>query len=96
MKTAKKAMTGGEIVKTIAEKTGLKSKDVKGVFGELQTIAYAGGEDGEVRDPAACDAEAEAQEGHEGWGEDDVRQGGEGGGEAREEGCEGLPRQGPQ
>merc|ERR1719421_358514 len=34
-------MTGGEIVKTIAEKTGLKAKDVKGVFGELQTIAYA-------------------------------------------------------
>ena len=26
---------------TIAEKTGLKSKDVKGVFGELQTIAYS-------------------------------------------------------
>merc|ERR1719155_399078 len=41
MKAAKKAMTGGEIMKTIAEKTGLKPKVVKGVFGELQTIAYA-------------------------------------------------------
>ena len=34
-------MPASVIVKTIAEKTGLKSKDVKGVFGELQTIAYA-------------------------------------------------------
>merc|ERR1719174_3669049 len=41
MKSAKKAMTGATIMKTIAEKTGLKSKDVKGVFSELQTIAYA-------------------------------------------------------
>jgi nucleoid DNA-binding protein len=35
-----RAMTGGDIQKTIAQKTGLKAKDVKGVFGELQTIAY--------------------------------------------------------
>merc|ERR1711881_644857 len=41
MKATKKAMPASVIVKTIAEKTGLKSKDVKGVFGELQTIAYA-------------------------------------------------------
>merc|ERR1719359_2464387 len=41
MKSGKKAMTGGEIVKTIAEKTGLKPKEVKGVFDELQTVAYA-------------------------------------------------------
>merc|ERR1739848_763718 len=40
--------------------------------------------------------EAEAQAGHEGWGEDDVRQGGQGGGQAREEGGQGLPRQGPE
>merc|ERR1711988_2029956 len=40
MKTAK-AMAGGVIVKTIAEKTGLKAKEVKGIFSELQTIAYA-------------------------------------------------------
>merc|ERR1719146_541775 len=40
MKTTKKAMAGGAIVKTIAEKTGLKPKDVNGVFSELQTIAY--------------------------------------------------------
>merc|ERR1712054_299816 len=39
-KAGKKAMTGGEITKTIAEKTGLKTKVVKGVFSELQTIAY--------------------------------------------------------
>merc|ERR1711959_374852 len=36
----KKTMAGGVIVETIAEKTGLKSKDVKGIFSELQTIAY--------------------------------------------------------
>merc|ERR1719458_1296418 len=41
MKTGKKAMSGGEMMKTIAEKTGLKAKDVKGVFSELQTIAFA-------------------------------------------------------
>merc|ERR1712146_359643 len=41
MKATKKAMAGGVIVKTIAEKTGLKSKEVKGVSSELQTIAYA-------------------------------------------------------
>merc|ERR1712196_286917 len=41
MKAAKKTMAGGVIVKTIAEKTGLKAKDVKGIFSELQTIAYA-------------------------------------------------------
>ena len=39
--TAKKAMASSAIVKTIAEKTGLKAKVVKGVFGELQTIAFA-------------------------------------------------------
>merc|ERR1712118_378532 len=39
-KSAKKAMTGTDIVKTISEKTGLKSKEIKGVFSELQTIAY--------------------------------------------------------
>merc|ERR1719201_1420008 len=36
----KRAMTGGDIQKAIAEKTGLKSKEIKGVFSELQTIAY--------------------------------------------------------
>merc|ERR1711896_13996 len=40
-KTGKKTMGGGVIMKTIAEKTGLKSKEVKGIFSELQTIAYA-------------------------------------------------------
>merc|ERR1712167_219360 len=41
MKATKKTMAGGAIMKTIAEKTGLKAKEVKGVFSELQTIAYA-------------------------------------------------------
>merc|ERR1719353_2057144 len=36
----KRAMTGGGIVGAIAEKTGLKTKDVKGVFAELNSIAY--------------------------------------------------------
>merc|ERR1712080_201598 len=36
----KRAMTGGDTQKNIAQKTGLKPKDVKGVFSELQTIAY--------------------------------------------------------
>merc|ERR1711977_631247 len=40
MKAGKRAMTGGDIQKAIAAKTGLKPKDVKGVFSELQTIAY--------------------------------------------------------
>merc|ERR1711869_22695 len=40
MKAAKKTMAAGTVVKTIAEKTGLKSKDVKGIFSELQTFAY--------------------------------------------------------
>merc|ERR550537_1420796 len=41
MKATKKAMTAGAIVSTLSEKTGLKSKEVKGIFSELQTIAYA-------------------------------------------------------
>merc|ERR550514_2659283 len=45
MKTMKKAagkraMTGGGIVAAIAGKTGLKPKDVKGIFSELNAIAY--------------------------------------------------------
>merc|ERR1711972_373668 len=39
-KAAPKAMTGGGIVGAIAEKTGLKAKEVKNVFGELNKIAY--------------------------------------------------------
>merc|ERR1719399_1418057 len=38
---AGKAMTGGDIVKHLAEKTNLKPKDVKGVMSALQTVAYA-------------------------------------------------------
>merc|ERR1711918_4438 len=55
-----------------------------------------GGKDGEVRDPAAGDAEAEAQARTQGRDEDDVRQGGAGGSKARQQGGQGLPRQGPQ
>merc|ERR1712017_60908 len=55
-----------------------------------------GEEDREVRDPATHDAEAEAQARTEGGQEDDVREGGEGGGEACLEGGEGLPREGSQ
>merc|ERR1711924_567558 len=36
-----RAMTGGELTKKIAETTQLKTKDVKGVFAALQTIACA-------------------------------------------------------
>merc|ERR1711977_387667 len=35
-----KAMTGGDMIKTIAGKMDLKPKVVKSVFAELQTIAY--------------------------------------------------------
>merc|ERR1711985_87925 len=55
-----------------------------------------GEEDREVRHPAAHDAEAEAQARTEGRQEDDVREGGEGGGEACLESGEGLPREGSQ
>merc|ERR1712185_685634 len=50
----------------------------------------------EVQDPAHRDAEAEAQARDEGGQEDDVREGGKGRGEAREEGREGLRREGAQ
>merc|ERR1711937_19526 len=53
-----------------------------------------GEEDGEVRDPAGLYAQAEAQARAEGGEEDDVREGGEGCGEAGHEGGEGLCREG--
>merc|ERR1719463_1001281 len=117
MKAGARAMTGGELTKKIAETTQLKTKDVKGVFAALQTIACAEvkktekfvipqlttlvlqlqrRELREVRDPATHDAEAEAQARTEGGQKDDVREGGEGGGDACLEGCEGLPREGSQ
>merc|ERR1719201_1739737 len=55
-----------------------------------------GEEDREVRDPTPCDVEAEAQACDEGRQADDVREGSEGCSEAREEDCEGFPREGPQ
>jgi nucleoid DNA-binding protein len=41
MKAGARAMTQGDLTKKIAETTQLKTKDVKGVFAALQTIAYA-------------------------------------------------------
>merc|ERR1719424_758177 len=41
MKAGARAMTQGDLTKKIAESTQLKTKDVKGVFAALQTIAYA-------------------------------------------------------
>merc|ERR1712196_645364 len=87
---------GGDLTKKIAESTQLKNKDVKGVFAALRTIAYA-----EVKKtekfviPQLTTLklkQARAEGGHEG----DVREGGEGGGETRLEGGEGLPREGAQ
>merc|ERR1711982_321928 len=40
MKAGARAMTGGDLTKKIAESTELKTKDVKGVFAALRTIAY--------------------------------------------------------
>merc|ERR1712146_736013 len=96
MKAGARAMTGGVLTKKIAESTQLKTKDVKGVLAALRNRLRRGEEDREVRDPAAHDAEAEAQARTEGGQEDDVREGGEGGGEACLEGGEGLPREGSQ
>merc|ERR1739845_77889 len=40
-KAMKKAMTGGEIINQLAEKTELKPKQVRAVFAELKEVAYA-------------------------------------------------------
>merc|ERR1712139_441876 len=55
-----------------------------------------GEEDREVHDPAAGDAEAEAQAREEGGEEGDVREGGARGGKACEQGGQGIRRQGAQ
>merc|ERR1711988_2031723 len=55
-----------------------------------------GAEEREVHDPAAGGAEAEAQALEEGGEEGDVREGGARGGQAREQGGQGIPRQGAQ
>merc|ERR1711924_392512 len=88
MKAGARAMTGGELTKKIAESTQLKTKDVKGVIAALQTIACA-----EVKKtekfviPQLTTLKLKHTEGGQ---EDDVREGGEGGGEACLEGGEGL------
>ena len=40
MNAGARAMTGGDLTKKIAESTQLKTKDVKGVFAALRTIAW--------------------------------------------------------
>merc|ERR1712054_59739 len=57
---------------------------------------HEGEEEREVHDPAAGGPEAEAQAREEGGDEGDVRQGGARGGQAREQGGQGIPRQGAQ
>merc|ERR1712094_134296 len=90
------AMTGGVLTKKIAESTQLKTKDVKGVLAALQTIACA-----EVKKtekfviPQLTTLKLKHKR-TEGGQEDDVREGGQGGGEACLEGGEGLPREGSQ
>merc|ERR1711924_97969 len=96
MKAGARAMTGGVLTKKIAESTQLKTKDVKGVLAALRTIACAEVKKTEKFVIPPHDAEAEAQARTEGGQEDDVREGGEGGGEACLEGGEGLPREGSQ
>merc|ERR1711975_27856 len=76
MKAGARAMTGGDLTKKIAESTQLKTKDVKGVFAALRTIAYAEVKKTEkFRHPAAHDAQAEAQARTQGRHEGDVREG---------------------
>ena len=67
-----------------------------GACGTEHHRVRGGEEDREVRDPAARDAQVEAQARAEGGQEAHVREGGEGGGEARVEGGEGLRGVGPQ
>merc|ERR1711862_996731 len=91
-----RAMTGGDLTKKIAESTQLKTKEVKGVFAALRTIAYV-----EVRKtekfviPQLTTLKLKHKPARKA-GTKDVREGGEGGGEACLEGGEGLPREGSQ
>merc|ERR1712205_247800 len=80
----------------MGESTQLKTKDVKGVFAALQTIACA-----EVKKtekfviPHLTTLKLKHKPARKA-GKNDVREGGEGGGEACLEGGEGLPREGSQ
>merc|ERR1712100_325889 len=85
-----------DISKTIVEQTELKPKSVKAVFGALVEIANAEVKKTEKFAIPHRDIEAEAQACDEGRQADDVREGSEGCSEAREEDCEGFPREGPQ
>merc|ERR1712196_314541 len=82
MKAGARAMTGGDLTKKIAESTELDQGREGCVRRPADHRLRGGEEDRKVRDPAAHDAEAEAQGRTEGGHEDDVREGGEGGGEA--------------
>merc|ERR1712146_353701 len=95
-KAMKKAMTSGAIVSQVAEKTELKPKHVRAVFAELREVAYAEVAKTEQFTIPQMAAEVEAQARTEGRHEDDVRKGGAGGSEARQQGGEGLPGQEPE
>merc|ERR1712046_500940 len=96
MKAGARAMTGGVLTKKIAESTQLKTKDVKGVLAALQTIACAEVKKTEKFVIPQLTTLKLKQARTEGGQEDDVREGGEGGGEACLEGGEGLLREGSQ
>merc|ERR1711924_383915 len=91
MKAGARAMTGGVLTKKIAESTLLKTKDVKVVLAALQTIACA-----EVKKtekfviPQLTTLKPKHKPARKA-GKKMMFGGGEGGGEACLEGCEGLP-----
>merc|ERR1719428_576751 len=89
-------MTSGAIVSQVAEDGAEAQAGARGVRRTQGGRLPGGGEDGAIHDPAAGEAEAEAQARTEGRDADDVRKGGAGGSKARQQGCEGLPGQGPE
>merc|ERR1712098_928163 len=96
MKAGARAMTGGSLTKKIAVHAAQEQGREGCVRRPADHRLRGGEEDREVRHSPAHDPEAEAQARTEGGHEDDVREGGEGGGETRLEGGEGLPREGAQ
>merc|ERR1719473_633373 len=97
MKAMKKAMASGAIVAQVAGEDGVEAEaGARGVRRAPRGCLRRGGQDGAVHDPAAGEAEVEAQARTEGRHKDDVRKGGAGGSEARQQGGQGLPRQGPE
>merc|ERR1712228_372910 len=78
MKAGARAMTGGDLTKKIAESTQLKTKDVKGVFAALRTIACAEVKKTEKFVIPQLTTLKLKHKPAEGGHEDDVREGGEG------------------